>query len=114
MRSIGSVIQRQLWLMENKSMTKEQAYDDARREFYRLRHEEEVERRIAQEEARMVGAYFGKNTLQFGVDLENKNHEDWKQYALEQITKLEALRSEAYISFGEEDTEEQAAAAASA
>ncbi len=94
-------------------MTKAQAYDDARREFYRLRHEEEVERRIAQEEARMVGAYFGKNTLQFGVDLENKSHEDWKQYALGQITRLEALRSEAYISFGEEEVEEQAAATAS-
>ncbi len=103
-----SVVQRQLWLMENKNMSKEQAYDQARREFYRLRHEEDVERRIAQEEARIVGAYFGKNTTQVGMGLEDKSHEEWKKYALEQITKVEAMRSEAYISFGEDETEEAA------
>ncbi|KAH8880057.1 mitochondrial ribosomal protein [Thozetella sp. PMI_491] len=108
------VIQRQLWLMENKGLSKEQAYDAARREFYRLRHEEEVERRIAQEEARMVGAYFGKNTTQVGMELEDKAHERWKLAALRDITKAEAMRSGAYSSFGDAEGEEAPEEAASA
>ncbi|KAK3304125.1 mitochondrial ribosomal protein S25, partial [Chaetomium strumarium] len=72
-----SVVQRQLWLMEARDMPKQQAYDVARKEFYKLRQQEEIERRIAVEEARHYGAYFGKNNLQVGMELEDQVYEHW-------------------------------------
>lgn len=84
-----SVVQRQLWLMDN-GMPKAEAYDMARREFYALRQQEEVERRIAKEEAQFVGAYFGKTRLEIGHELEAKQFEDWKSWALTEIEKAQA------------------------
>ncbi|KAI0484446.1 mitochondrial ribosomal protein [Xylariaceae sp. FL0804] len=96
-----SVVQRQLWMMHNvPGITTEQAYDKVRREFYRLRQEEEVERRIAKEEAQMVGAYFGKGALQFGMELEDKTYEQWKRWAAKQIETSRANADAAYTSFG--------------
>ncbi|KAK4242203.1 mitochondrial ribosomal protein S25 [Achaetomium macrosporum] len=92
-----SVVQRQLWLMEAKGMSKQQAYDVARKEFYKLRQQEEIERRIAVEEARHYGAYFGKTNLQVGMELEDQVYEHWKKWATDQIAKLEAERSAAYV-----------------
>ena len=89
-----SVVQRQLWLMDN-GMPKDDAYDIARREFYALRQEEEVERRIAKEEAQFVGAYFGKTRLEIGHELESKEFERWKTWAAAEIEKVRVARSEA-------------------
>ncbi|KAI1471462.1 mitochondrial ribosomal protein [Daldinia caldariorum] len=97
------VVQRQLWMMYNvPGITKEQAYDAARKEFYALRQQEEVERRIAKEEAQMVGAYFGKSFLQIGMDLEDKQYEEWKKWAGKQIEEVRAERDSAYTHYGEE------------
>ncbi|KAI1807766.1 mitochondrial ribosomal protein [Daldinia bambusicola] len=97
------VVQRQLWMMYNiPGITKEKAYDAARKEFYALRQEEEVERRIAKEEAQMVGAYFGKSFLQIGLDLEDKQYEEWKKWATKQIEEVRAERDSAYTNYGEE------------
>lgn len=98
----GSVVQRQLWLMENEGKTKEQAYDESRREFYLLRQEEDMGRRIAQEEARMVGGYFGKSRLQIGMQLEDAVYEKWKLWAQQESQKIEAEHSAMYVSFGNE------------
>lgn len=99
-----SVVQRQMWMMCNvPGMTKEQAYDTARREFYSLRQEEEVERRIAKEEAQMVGAYFGKNFLQVGVELEDAQYERWKKWATRQIAAVRTEQSQAYTTFGDDE-----------
>ena len=87
------------------NITREQAYDEARREFYLLRQEEEIERRIALEEARMVGAYFGKSKLQVGMGLEDEQFEKWKTWASNETTKIEAQRSSMYTSFGDEQAE---------
>ncbi|KAL4809024.1 37S ribosomal protein S25, mitochondrial [Aspergillus unguis] len=77
-----SVVQRQLWLLQNvPKMTKNDAYDIARREFYRLRLEEDIERRVAAEEAQATGANFGPTYLEVGMELENKEYENWKQWA---------------------------------
>lgn len=86
-------------------MTKDQAYDKARKEFYKLRHQEDVERRIAREEAQMYGAYFGKTTLQVGMELEDKQFENWKRWASEETVKMELMKNQAYTSFGEEALE---------
>ncbi|OAA55799.1 37S ribosomal protein rsm25 [Niveomyces insectorum RCEF 264] len=100
-----SVVQRQLWLMHSGGMDKDQAYDSARREFYTLRHREDVERRVAEEEARMVGAYFGKSALQVGMQLEDEAYEDWKKWAAEETAKAESERTRAYTTFGGESAE---------
>jgi len=76
--------------MENEGMTKDEAYDMARREFYALRQQEDIERRIAAEEARMVGAYFGKSLLQVGVELEGKMWENWKAFATKSLATAQA------------------------
>jgi small subunit ribosomal protein S23 len=66
-------------------MTKSAAYDIARREFYRLRLQEDIERRVAAEEAEATGATFGPGRLEIGMELENQQYEKWKEWA-----KLEA------------------------
>jgi small subunit ribosomal protein S23 len=97
-----SVVQRQLWLMENEGMRRNEAYDKARHEFYALRQEEEIERRIAKEEARYVGAYFGKSRLDIGMELEDREFENWKHWATAEIARVDALRN-TEISFSTED-----------
>jgi small subunit ribosomal protein S23 len=76
--------------MEKEEMSKDQAYDQARKEFYKLRQREETEKRIAVEEARMVGAYFGKSLLRVGLELESKAYDRWKAWADEEIEKSKA------------------------
>jgi small subunit ribosomal protein S23 len=77
-----SVVQRQLHLLQTvPNMTKSAAYDIARREFYRFRHREDIERRVAAEEAEATGAEFGPTMLEVGVELENQEFERWKQWA---------------------------------
>lgn len=99
-----SVVQRQLYFMHNiPGITKDQAYDKARREFYALRQVEEIESRIAKEEARMVGAYFGKSFLQVGMELEDGQYNAWKRWAARQIDTVRAEQNAAYTSFGAED-----------
>lgn len=79
-------MQRQLWLLNNiPDISKSAAYDTARREFYRLRLQEDIERRVVVEEAEATGATFGPTRLEIGMGLESKEYENWKQWA-----KLEA------------------------
>lgn len=90
--------------MENvQGMSKEQAYDKARKELYDIRQREDIERRVAQEEARMVGAYFGKSRLEVSMELENAVYEKWKTWAVGEAQKLQAEREAAYANFGSDD-----------
>jgi small subunit ribosomal protein S23 len=84
-------------------MTKHQAYDVARKEFYALRHEEEVERRVAKEEAMWTGAYFGKSVLEIGMQLEDQVYESWKEWATTEIEAAERIRDAAYSSLSTPD-----------
>ena len=77
-------------------MTKQEAYDKARHEFYKLRQLEQMERRIAVEEARMVGGYFGKDLLHVGMQLEDKKYEAWKKWAATEIARQESTRASQY------------------
>lgn len=89
-------------------MTRDQAYDSARRAFYALRHKEDVERRVAQEEARMVGAYFGLNAIQANMQQEDKAYEWWKKWAARQSAKMDALAvSRTTVAFGPEESQNQ-------
>lgn len=76
------MVQRQLWLLNNvPDITKTEAYDIARREFYRLRLQEDIERRVAAEEAEATGAEFQPRMLDLGMELENEEFERWKEWA---------------------------------
>ena len=72
-----------------KGMTKARAYDTARQEFYDLRYQEEVERRVAKEEALATGAYFGMSHLEIGTLLEDKWYEEWKDWAKQETLTMQ-------------------------
>ncbi|KAI9849231.1 MAG: mitochondrial ribosomal small subunit component [Sclerophora amabilis] len=97
-----SVVQRQVWLLNNvEGMNSARAYDQARHEFYDLRHQEDVERRVAREEAEALGSYFGKSYLEIGMELEDEKYEDWKAWAIKETAALQRARSASQI--GEEN-----------
>ena len=93
----NSVVQRQLWLRHNEpEITSAQAYDKARKEFYDLRLQEDVERRVAKEEAMSTGAYFGKSALDIGMELEDKEYERWKEWATKEVVVAEQRQAAMY------------------
>ncbi|KAJ4336971.1 mitochondrial ribosomal small subunit component [Didymella glomerata] len=98
-----SVVQRQMWLMRNKRISKAEAYDQARREFYKHRHLDEIRNRIAKEEAMHVGAYFAKGPLEVGVELEDKAWESWKAWANQQIEEEASMRAQMFSGPQNED-----------
>ncbi|KAI9796795.1 MAG: hypothetical protein M1825_006504 [Sarcosagium campestre] len=92
-----SVVQRQLWLIDNvPGISRAKAYDQARQEFYAIRHYEDVERRVAKEEALASGAYFGLSALEVGMKLEDKAYEAWRKWALGQSEAADRSRAAAY------------------
>ncbi|KAI1820907.1 37S ribosomal protein S25 [Xylaria intraflava] len=96
------VVQRQLWMMHNvEGITQEKAYDIVRREFYALRQAEDVERRVAKEEAMKVGAYFGKSAVQVSMDLEDKEYKSWMKWAGKRAELVQAEQDAAYTNFGD-------------
>lgn len=82
--------------MKNKNYPKARAYDEARKEFYRHRHLEDVRRRIAKEEALHVGAYFNKGAIEIGMELEDKSFESWKAWATREIDEEQAMRAQMF------------------
>ncbi|KAL8900028.1 MAG: hypothetical protein Q9207_005892 [Kuettlingeria erythrocarpa] len=100
-----SVIQRQMFLlhgnpeaghMPDPDMTHAKAYDQARKEFYEVRLQQDVERRVAKEEALATGAYFGKTTQQIGMELEDNIFEEWKAWAANEIIQQDQRRAAMY------------------
>jgi small subunit ribosomal protein S23 len=94
-----------------KKMSRREAYDQARKEFYNLRHEEDVERMVAKEEAMATGAYFGKSRLEIGMDLEDKEFESWKEWAVHETAMMEQMKSAAYTGLDPEADDEKPVAA---
>lgn len=84
-------------------ISKEAAYDIVRKEFYTLRQREEIERRIAAEEATHVGAYFGKSRLEIGMELEAKTWDKWKSWAMAENAKAMSDRASQYTNYSAED-----------
>ena len=67
--------------MNHTDLSLSAAYDQARKELYRYRHAQEVEQRVAREEALASGAFFGQGPLEIGNYLEDKQYEDWRKWA---------------------------------
>lgn len=89
--------------MENEKLGKRKAYDLSRREFYRIRQAEEIEKRVALEEAKHVGAYFGKTRMEVGHILEDREFESWKVWAAKETEKAEQRRASEIQSFNVEE-----------
>ena len=83
-------------------MSPAQAYDQARKDFYDLRLQEDVERRVAKEEAMATGAYFGPSALEIGMELEAEEYERWKLWAQKQA-ELTKQKQAAMYTGGAED-----------
>ncbi len=83
-------------------MTPARAYDQARKEFYEIRLQQDIERRVAREEAMATGAYFGKTTLQVGMELEDKIFEEWKAWASAEVIQQEQRRAAMYTGIDSE------------
>ncbi len=81
---IFSVVQRTLWLLDNKKQpngapnTLIKAYDQARFEFYRLRIKEETENQVTLEESTMYASVFGESPLEIGLNKEEEFIKKWK------------------------------------
>ena len=78
------------------NISKAGAYDQARREFYEERLQEDVERRVAKEEALASGAYFGKSMLEVGMELEDREYERWREWAAQDITEAKQRQASMY------------------
>lgn len=102
------MVQRQLWLREDDpALSAEKAYDMARKEFYDLRLQEDIERRIAVEEARACGATFGKTYLELGIEMEEKYLEQWRKDTIAFILRRRQRQSTfKVIEFTSASTEE--------
>lgn len=82
------VVQRQLHLLQTvPDITVSQAYDKARKEFYDIRRQEDIRRRIAAEEAEAMGAYFGPSILQWSMQIENKQYDDWEEWSRKTVVE---------------------------
>ncbi|KAH0170724.1 hypothetical protein KCU67_g2500, partial [Aureobasidium melanogenum] len=74
-----------------QAYTKAGAYDKARKEFYDVRHTQDIERRVAREEALWTGAEFGPSPLDIGMQLEDQKYEEWREWAAKEITAIKQL-----------------------
>lgn len=78
------------------------AYDIARKEFYDARHSQEIERRVAREEALFTGAQFGPGALEVGMLLEDQKFEEWKVWAAKEVQTQKQLAGSAYTGLADE------------
>jgi small subunit ribosomal protein S23 len=82
------VVQRQLHLLQTQpKLSIDQAYDKARKEFYEIRQQDDIQRRIAAEEAEHSGAYFGPSILQWSMQIENKQYDDWEEWSRKTVVE---------------------------
>ncbi len=92
-----------MYLTRHEGLTKAAAYDKARREFYKHRHLEDLERRIAHEEALSTGAYFGMSANEVGMMHEDTAFENWKQWAIKEATAQRQAEEAMYTGSVEEE-----------
>ena len=84
-------------------MTRAEAYDKARKEFYDLRLQQDVERRVAREEALATGAQFGKSVNEISMEIEDVEYERWKEWAKKEAEKMVLKRAATYTDYTVED-----------
>ena len=98
------MIQRQNWLLRHTNLSNAAAYDQARKELYRIRHFRETEQRVAREEALSTGAFFGKGPLEIGMQLEDAAYEGWREWAKLQTIALKQMETADYTGLEAEES----------
>ncbi|ODV89726.1 hypothetical protein CANCADRAFT_4350 [Tortispora caseinolytica NRRL Y-17796] len=73
-----SVVQRTMWLNEKQQMSFDDAYNQARTEFYRARMEDEAAVQVAIEEATFFGTAFNADPIERGIEREQNAIQYWK------------------------------------
>lgn len=92
-----SVVQRQLYLLHNvPDISESLAYDIARKEFYAHRLREDIERRVAAEEAQAVGADLEETYNQRSLQTEDQVYEDWERWSKQTVLQ-NTQRNAAFI-----------------
>ena len=87
-------------------MSRKEAYDQARKEFYAFRHREDIQRIVTREEALLTGAFFGSSQIDIGAQLEGAAYDDWKQWAQEESLRK---RQEAAAMYTDLESEKSSA-----
>ncbi|OLL22576.1 37S ribosomal protein S25, mitochondrial [Neolecta irregularis DAH-3] len=91
-----SVVQRAVWLMnQTDPLSEQQAYEYACQEFYAVRAHEEIESRIAEDEARAYGTSF-TSYIEIGMKLQTEAIERWRERASRE-TAIMAQRKTAVV-----------------
>ena len=107
-----SVIQYQLHLIETyPNLSTSAAYDIARKEFYAVRLEQDIQKRVAAEEALSVGAIFDTPYFDIMFEREGQVLREWRNKASQDLAIRKHRRNAAYSSTA---AAEDAAAAAAA
>jgi small subunit ribosomal protein S23 len=76
---------------EERQAIEERAYDTSRKEFYKLRLQEDVEREVAKEEAMHFGSYFQPSENERSLKHEDQAYEFWKEWAHNTVQKQRNL-----------------------
>ncbi|KAG0679472.1 mitochondrial ribosomal small subunit component [Pichia californica] len=88
-----SVVQRTIFLMDNKNLTLLESYEQAKFEYYRLKIQDETEMNVVREEGEMFGAVYPKTIIEEGFDKETEVLQKWNSDAVEQTKILNAKYS---------------------
>jgi small subunit ribosomal protein S23 len=62
---------------------------------------------VAKEEALSTGAYFGKSTLEIGMELEDQAYEEWKAWATKEVELNTQRKDAVYTNFDTTDDEDK-------
>jgi len=66
--------------------------------------QQDTERRVAREEALATGGYFGKSAMDIGMELEDKEYENWKKWAEKQVELANQRQAAMYTGVDDSDT----------
>ncbi|EPY52631.1 ribosomal protein subunit Rsm25 [Schizosaccharomyces cryophilus OY26] len=100
-----NVVQRTMWLTQNKKMDVQSAYDQARHEFYNLRAKQEIQQRIAHDQSQALGAVFTKSDLELGYELDQAVLNDWFEKASQRSEVFRSKNTDPVIDVSSNSTD---------
>ena len=94
------------YIDERTSQLRDTAYDLARKEFYKLRLQEDVERDVAREEALHYNAQFAPSENEKAIEKEDDAMDAWRTWALQDLESAKQKLSAMYTGAGIGDNAE--------
>ncbi|KAI9706251.1 MAG: mitochondrial ribosomal small subunit component [Bogoriella megaspora] len=80
-----------------------QAYDLARKEFYDVRFRQDIERRVAAEEAQSTGGWSGPGPNEIAMKLEDLKFDDWREWAAKEVQRTKQQEGSLITSLDDEE-----------